>query len=207
MNVVHLPSQTAGRRRGTRDQILEAARVIFMSDGNHRFSMRRLATMSGCAVGTIYVHFKSKEEVSWAVVEQSFARLLQALSGLKYRHQNGDPVILLKKGLYTYVEFGLRNANDYRFAFDSPESCGMQSVLEMIRSMVRRCVDEHRFRRADDEIVAQGLWAAIHGITSVLIQTQIIPGTTRAKVIEQVINSAVDNLLVAPLLASARDAG
>lgn len=207
MNVVHLPSQTAGRRRGTRDQILEAARVIFMGDGNHRFSMRRLAAMSGCAVGTIYVHFKSKEEVSRALVEQSFARLFHALSGLMNRHQNGDPVILLKKGLYTYIEFGLRNANDYRFAFDSPEYCGMQSVLETIRFMVRRCVEEHRFRCVDDEIVAQALWAAIHGITSVLIQTQIIPGTTRAKVIEQVIHSAVDNLLVAPLLASAREAG
>lgn len=205
MNVVHLPSDR--RPRGTRDHILEAARVIFMGDGNHRFSMRRLAAMSGCAVGTIYVYFKSKEEVIRAVVEQSFARLFQALSGLMDRHRNGDPVILLKKGLYTYVEFGLRNPNDYRLAFSSPQQHGVQPTLEMIRSMVRRCVDEHRFRRADDEIVAQGLWAAIHGITSVLIQTQIITGTTRAKVIEQVINSAVDNLLVAPLLASAREAG
>lgn len=206
MNVVHLPSDR--RQRGTRDHILEAARVIFMGDGNHHFSMRRLAAMSGCAVGTIYVHFKSKEEVSRAVVEQSFLRLFHALSGLMNRHQNGDPVILLKKGLYTYIEFGMRNSNDYCLAFNSPgQDCGIGAILESICSMVRRCVDEHRFRAVDNEAVAQALWAAVHGITSVLIQTQIIPGTTRAKVIEQVINSAVDNLLVAPLLASAREAG
>jgi AcrR family transcriptional regulator len=79
--------------------------------------MRRLAEELGCAVGTIYLHFKSKDELVQLLVEESFERLWRALVDLGQRHRTGDPVLLLEKALYSYVEFGLCHANDYRFAF------------------------------------------------------------------------------------------
>jgi AcrR family transcriptional regulator len=163
-------------------------------------------------VGTPYVHFKSKEHLFQTLVEQSFERLYQVLSGLRDRHQDGDPVGLLKKGMYTYIQFGLQNPNDYRFAFvlRSPEAdqpYRVHPAFEVMRFMVARCVEEERFRELDVETVAQALWAAIHGITSLLIQRPNFPWVGRTKVIEQVINNAVDSLTAQPGLLAAQGAG
>jgi hypothetical protein len=67
-------------------------------------------------------------------------------------------------------------------------------------------VREGRFRKVDVETVAQALWAAIHGITSLLIQRPNFPWIGRAKVIEQVINNAVDSLIAQPAPGSAEGA-
>ncbi|HET7208749.1 MAG TPA: TetR/AcrR family transcriptional regulator [Terriglobales bacterium] len=194
---------TATRQRhklATRDLILKAARDMFVSDGYESFSMRKLAQRIGYSPGAIYVHFRNKEEIFQSLVEQSFARLSQALSGLEDRHRDSDPVRLLKKGLYTYVEFGLRNPNDYRFAFllqppVQTEPYKVHPAFESLRYMVGRCIGEGRFREVDAETTCQALWAAIHGVTSLLIQRPTFPWVGRAKVIEQVINNAVDCLL------------
>ncbi|MBV9482541.1 MAG: TetR/AcrR family transcriptional regulator [Acidobacteria bacterium] len=202
MNIVQYNelSQRSVRQEFARNQILEAARELFVRDGYRAFSMRRLAGGIGCAVGTLYLHFDSKEELFQTLVEQSFERLYQYLSGLWARHQDRDPVVLLKKGLFTYVEFGLRNPNDYHFAFllraTSPEQpYRVHPAFDIMRSMVRRCIEECCFRQLDVETVAQALWAAIHGVTSLLIQRPNFPWVSRNKLIEQVINNAVDSLV------------
>jgi AcrR family transcriptional regulator len=207
MNDVHLSNHPARPVKepigSTRDTILNAAREIFVRDGYEAFSMRRLAAHLGCAVGTPYVHFKSKEHLFQTLVEISFDRLYHCLSGLRDRHQNGDPVLLLKKGMYTYIQFGLQNPNDYRFAFllrtltpDQPYR--VHPAFEELRFAVARCTRENRFREVDEETVAQALWAAIHGITSLLLQRPNFPWAGRTKVIEQVINNAVDSLIAQP---------
>jgi AcrR family transcriptional regulator len=184
----------------SRTAILNAAREIFLRDGYAAFSMRRLAADLGCAVGTPYGHFKSKQELFHTLLEQTFERLCQFLVGLRDRHQEGDPVVLLKKGMYTYIRFGLQNPSDYRLAFflswPAPDRLDRSHpVFEIIGSMGARCVKEGRFRHVDVETVAQALWAAIHGITSLLIQRPDFPWVGRANVIEQVINNAVDSLV------------
>jgi hypothetical protein len=69
--------------------------------------------------------------------------------------------------------------------------------------MVRRCIEAQRFPTADVETTAQALWAAVHGITSLLIQRPAFPWVAKKKVIAQVINSAIDNLLA--LTPASRD--
>lgn len=211
MNTVHheADKDTSDSKAAAGARILECARDLFNRDGYERFSMRRLADAAGCAVGTIYLYFPSKDELFQALVEERFERLSRALSGLGERHRNGDPVVLLKKGMYTYIEFGLRHPNDYRLAFlvscSSPEQpYRMHPACEMIRFMVGRCVQEGRFREVDVETVAQALWAAIHGVTSLLIQKSYFPWAGRGKIIEQVINNAVDSLVVQPGLMQSK---
>jgi hypothetical protein len=62
--------------------------------------------------------------------------------------------------------------------------------------MVRRCVEEKRFRTADVDAVSQAAWAAAHGVTALLIQRPTFPWVGRKKLIERVIDGAVDSLLV-----------
>ncbi|MFN8380979.1 MAG: TetR/AcrR family transcriptional regulator [Anaerolineales bacterium] len=72
-------TQTKGER--TRLQIEDAAIELFMENGYHATSMRQIAEHSGLALGGIYNHFKSKEEIFEAIVvdKHPYKRILPIL--------------------------------------------------------------------------------------------------------------------------------
>jgi AcrR family transcriptional regulator len=53
----------------TRQEIIEAAFKLFLEHGYHGTSMRQIADGAGLALGGIYNHFASKEEIFAAVLE------------------------------------------------------------------------------------------------------------------------------------------
>src|SRR5271165_395177 len=183
--------------------ILDAAREIFVRQGYESFSMRKLAEKIEYSPGSVYLHFKNKEELFECLVDESFARLLKTLSALRNGKELQDPVEELKKGLGAYVEFGLRNPNDYRFAFMlrppmEKRPYKVHGAFESLRYIVGRCVREKRFRAVDVETTSQALWASVHGITSLLIQRPAFPWVQKKELIEQVINTAIDSLVPEP---------
>ncbi len=186
-----------------RKVILDAAREIFVRAGYENFSMRKLAEKIEYSPGSVYLHFKSKEELFECLVDESFAGLLKTLMDLRNGQEGQDPAEELKKGLRAYVEFGLRNPNDYRFAFMlrppvEKRPYKVHGAFEALRYMVGRCVEEKRFRAVDVETTAQALWTSVHGITSLLIQRPTFPWVPKKKLIAQVISTAIDSLVVPP---------
>ncbi len=193
---------SAGTRRQQqktelRGLILDAAREIFMREGWSQVSMRKLAQKIEYSPGVIYLHFPGKEALLNSLVEESFARLAQALEETRL----SDPVETLRRGLRTYVDFGLRHPNHYHFAFIArPDRPGARrykphKAFEYLRSYVRRCVQAGRFRGTDEETAAQVLWAAVHGITSLLIARPYFPWTSREKIIDHVIDNSIRGFL------------
>ncbi len=185
-----------------RADILAAARSLFARQGYEGFTMRRLAEAIGYSPASIYLYFKDKNEIFDFLVEESFATLLAALpqpSGAP----DENPVALLKRSLRLYVDFGLTHPDDYRFAFllapgTRPRPYKQRTAYESLRAKVALCVGEKLFRATDVDCTAQALWAAAHGITSLLIQRPNFPWAAREKLIGQVLDSAVDSLLAAP---------
>jgi AcrR family transcriptional regulator len=196
-------SATSRRRKHKeelRRVILDAAREIFVRQGYESFSMRKLAQKIEYSPGNVYLHFKNKEALFECLVEESFARLLKTLLALRNGQEWQDPVEELKKGLRAYVEFGLRNPNDYRFAFMlrppmEKRPYKVHGAFEALRFIVKRCVEERRFRAVDVETTSQALWATVHGITSLLIQRPAFPWAPKKELIAQVIDTAVDSLV------------
>jgi AcrR family transcriptional regulator len=200
------------RRRKHKEElrrvILDAAREIFVREGYESFSMRKLAKKIEYSPGSLYLHFKNKENLFECLVEDSFARLLKTLTNLQNGRERQDPVEELKRGLQAYVEFGLRNPNDYRFVFMlkppvEKRPYKVHGAFEALRYKVRRCVEEKRFRAVDVETTAQGLWASVHGVTSLLIQRPAFPWVPKRELIAQIINTAIDGLVAAPDAAAA----
>ncbi len=203
MNMVHVMSAISRRQKHKeelRGLILDAAREIFVRQGYESFSMRKLAEKIEYSPGSVYLHFKNKEELFECLVDESFARLQKTLSALRNGKEWQDPVEELKKGMQAYVEFGLRNPNDYRFAFMlrppmEKRPYKVHGAFDSLRSMVRRCVGEKRFRAVDVETTSQALWATAHGITSLLIQRPAFPWVPKKELIAQIIHTAIDSLV------------
>jgi AcrR family transcriptional regulator len=186
-------------RDETRKAILRAARSVFLRKGFAGISVRQLAEKVGCSHGNLYLHFKSKEQLFDCLVEESFDRLARALRGLKPPARINDPVALLKKAARAYVDFGLRNPGAYEFAFILRRP-GRQRPLkphlayEYMQSLVGRCMEEKGLRPAGVEAASQAVWAAVHGVTSLFILRPTFPWTDRERLIQRVIEGAVDGL-------------
>ncbi|WP_321471946.1 TetR/AcrR family transcriptional regulator [uncultured Paludibaculum sp.] len=64
------PNKHDLRTKETRELLLRAAETIFVRDGYEGTELGEVATLAGRTKGAIYAHFKSKEEVFLALVEQ-----------------------------------------------------------------------------------------------------------------------------------------
>ena len=191
-------ARRARYRRETRSEILSAARQIFVHQGFQNFSMRTLARAVGYSPAAIYLHFTSKEELFEVLVEESFAHLYEALAVL-IGQQTRDPVRQLKHGLRLYVEWGLKHPSEYQIAFvvrnPGKKPYRTHRAFDLARTLVKRCLGGSKTAERQVELRTQALWAAIHGITSLLTQRPSFPWVSKERVIDQVIDSAVDGAI------------
>lgn len=181
---------------------MDAARDLFIEEGYENVSMRKIADRIEYSPTAIYLHFKDKSELLKSICTATFAGLASALEGIsaKFRAGKHDPIELLKKGLHIYVEFGLAHPNHYQLTFLSPhedprheDPICMQAFGYLVEG-VQACISAGRFRTQSPQEISQALWAAIHGVTSLLIQHSGFPFVTRKKLINCVIDSMVAGL-------------
>ena len=181
-------------RQQTRSEILNAAREIFVRAGFEGFSMRTLARSVGYSPGAIYLHFTSKEELFEILVEESFAHLSEAL-GVLLQERGKDPVQQLKRGLRLYVEWGVKHPTEYQIAFllrnPAKKPYKTHRAFDIARTLVKVCLGTSKAAERELELRTQSLWAAAHGITSLLTQRPSFPWVSKQRLIDQVIDSAV----------------
>jgi AcrR family transcriptional regulator len=194
----------AREKRFLRQQILDAASELFVHEGYENVSMRRIAEKIEYSPTTIYLYFRDKSELLESVCHEMFSRLSQRLT--KIMEQGGDPVERLKRGLTTYVEFGLENPHHYRATFMMPipegfakenrvrpDSPGMQA-FDFLRRCVYDCISSGQLKTKDAELASQMLWAGVHGITSLLITHEKFPWVGKEKLIKITVDTLVGGL-------------
>jgi AcrR family transcriptional regulator len=187
-------ARRAQHRQVLRADILDAARAIFVEDGYEAFSMRKLAQDIGYSPAAIYLHFENKEELFDVLVEESFAGLYGVLAVLLEK-RGSDPAKKLKRGLKLYVEWGLDHPNEYQIAFlvrkAGNKPYRTHPAFDVARSLVKLCLSGSGAGEREVELNTQALWAATHGITSLLIQRPSFPWVSKDRLIDQVIDSAL----------------
>jgi len=191
-------------KESLRQQILDAARELFATEGYRNVSMRKIAEKIEYSPTTIYLYFNDKSELLFSLCEETFSLLIEQFAQLNREIE--DPVERLRLGLKSYVLFGLAHPNHYKVTFlehfdhldEAPEgkmkdSKGMMA-FKNISETVSTCVKEGRFRPVDIDVVSQALWAAIHGVTSLLIVHVKFPWADHERVIDQVVNTMIEGL-------------
>jgi AcrR family transcriptional regulator len=157
--------------------------------------MRKLASEIDASTRSTYLYFRNKEDLFRSLVDESFSRLNESLKVLADEPRK-DPIARLKLGLRLYVDWGCRHPNDYQIAFLLPDPGAgpykTHEAFDVLRAMVAACLPAGKARSERVEIASQAIWSAVHGITSLLIQRPSFPWRSKASVIRQVIDSAVD---------------
>jgi AcrR family transcriptional regulator len=182
-----------------RTEILRLARQQFVHEGYGGFSMRQLAEQVGCVPSAIYKHFASKNEIFDCLIEESFAALMRASSSVKDLPDE-DPIDRLTRGLRAYVAFGIEYPDHYRFAFvlqrpDSNRPPAPNDAYEGFKARINKCIAFGYFSSGDLDLMAQSLWAPVHGITSLILQRPQFPWADQSELISQIIDAAVSGLM------------
>lgn len=194
----------ARQKENLRQEILDAARDLFVREGIENVSMRRIAERIEYSPGTIYLYFNDKAEILRTLCEETFFKLDQKLRAIQ--DDRGDTLGALRRGLRAYIEFGLQNPNHYLVTFvlagpalyESGQEQKMRDAglccFNNLRSIVRKCIEENLFRLADVEETSQVLWAGIHGITTLLITKPGFPFVEQTRLVERVVEVLVEGV-------------
>ena len=190
MSAVREKRRRAPRGQGERlrDEILDAAERLLVETGDEEaVSIRAVAEAVGVTPPSIYLHFADKNELIFAVCERQFERLDRVLEDAAAG--SDDSLESLKLRGRAYVRFGVGNPEQYRILFmgnagRSPADFDRERLTNMasfdhLVDAVKRCMDAGRLPPGDQTLVALGLWAVVHGITSLMISKPEFPWPDR----------------------------
>ncbi|HEX3321710.1 MAG TPA: TetR/AcrR family transcriptional regulator [Terriglobales bacterium] len=166
-----------------REKILDAARELFIREGYEGVSMRMVANKIEYSPTAIYGHFADKEDLFLQLCHEDFLRLAGSFNQLA---QIADPIERVRQLGTAYVEFGTKFPNHYRMMFMTPhprvidtpeieERMGKgnpeEDSYEMLRQTVAEGIQAGAYRKdlTDPDLVAQTLWAGVHGVISLEI--------------------------------------
>jgi TetR/AcrR family fatty acid metabolism transcriptional regulator len=71
--------KSKGKKPDKREAIIEAATNLFLSEGYETMTIAQVAKSAGVAVGTVYLYFKNKLEILYAVKEQWDSEFVQTV--------------------------------------------------------------------------------------------------------------------------------
>jgi AcrR family transcriptional regulator len=168
-------------RDAVRTKILDAARGLFAAQGYEGVSMRAIAERIEYSPTLIYQYFEDKETLIKELCAEDFNELaLQLQSTLQIE----DPIERLHQCGRDYVRFAIANPNHYRLMFMTPKPVHPDKeeqeerkgkpetdAYALLRMLVEGAAAGGMLRdpKVDVDLVAQTLWAGLHGVIALHI--------------------------------------
>ncbi len=176
-----VPVRSARKAKGEgharRAEILSAAERLFVELGYEGATIRKIAEDVGLSSTALYLHFADKSEILHEICREAFQKLQAANASVIA--MDAAPEIRLRRLIEAYVDFGFANPNAYRLIYltrPSEAREGAQSAAQGLggdlyrsfEAVVAAVASEGRLV-GDVRPVTQALWAAAHGIVSLMI--------------------------------------
>lgn len=159
-------------KRSLRESILRAAAELFEKNPTGDFSLRQVAEHIGYTATTIYLYFKDKDELLFAICEEGFTVFDQALQAA-YQSAT-SPLEKINAMGRAYIAFGLSHPAHYRVMFQerrefllSPkkgEEASKLSSLLLLQKAVQEAIDAGETSATNAPNTADILWAAVHSV-------------------------------------------
>lgn len=181
----------ADRRR----QVVAAAKRVVLREGFEALTMRRVAKLSGVSAAALYLYFPDRLSLMAAVADELFQGLLAAMRAAVARAEGDpDPRARLHAVMTAYLDWGLSHADEYRVIFMTPitgvaghrpgepgvpAAPAGQATFAALQAEVARLIALGVFREAEPQAVAEAIWAAGHGLVSLLITKPGFPWSPR----------------------------
>jgi TetR/AcrR family fatty acid metabolism transcriptional regulator len=170
------PFRSAGsKRRGAdkRARILKSAVKVFARKGFHETKVAEIARAAGVADGTIYLYFKSKDDLLISVFEETVEELSTRLTmelGLlpdtasKVRHivKSQIGIVKAQRDLAEVLSITLRQSNRFLRRFVAPK---FSAYIDIITGVIAEGQQRGEVRaEVSPRVVARALYGALDGL-------------------------------------------
>ncbi|MFZ5996823.1 MAG: TetR/AcrR family transcriptional regulator [Nitrospirota bacterium] len=172
-----------------RREILITARDLFVNEGYEKFSMRKLAEKIEYSPTTIYLYFKDKDDLLFAICEEVAEHFFDHLTNIRTAYS--DPLESLRQALLYLIAFGFNHPDEYKVFFVTSakvygtldefmekESMARNSYFAF-REMVKNCIATGKLQEIDIDVLTQALTVAIHGLAALSIYKASYPWVDR----------------------------
>ncbi|TMR98874.1 TetR/AcrR family transcriptional regulator [Nonomuraea basaltis] len=166
----------------TRDALLLAAGRILSTEGAAALTMRRLASEVAATTRAIYALFGSKQEVLRAMYREGFDGLARRLAEV----EEDDPVERVRALAFAYRRAARERPHLYQVMFACPvpeftpseedEALGLATLMTL-RDAVAAALHAGAIR-GDADTITVGMWAVMHGLTSLELNGSLDVNTT-----------------------------
>lgn len=163
-----------------RQRILDAALHLFRQQGYEGVNMRNIAEAIEYSPATLYLYFKDKNELYFAL----------QFEAAKVKRDHLLPAMIMEDPMQRLVEFGRRYID---FGFKHPDLYDLlfitKAPMEHIENQecwalgiathsffvdtVQACIDQRYFKSTDAETIAYTLWCHAHGLVSLFIRERM----------------------------------
>jgi AcrR family transcriptional regulator len=197
MTITH-PSTVSGRKPkgggpARREEILAHALHLFSEHGVHTVSTRQIADAVGISQPSLYAYFPTKQALVDEVCARAFAALEAEMQAVVAR-ASGET--LMTELARVYIDFGLSQPDAYRVAFmietksaAADDGAPDPALMVGLRAYaISRDAIGEAFGAGLDaeeiELMAQSLWASLHGLVSLMIARPAFPWGDRERLID-----------------------
>jgi AcrR family transcriptional regulator len=165
-------------REEVRGKILDAARELFVADGYEAVTMRKVADRIEYSPTAIYLHFADKESLMRELCATDFLSLAKQFQKIA---RVEDPVERLRRIGLAYMDFAVERPSHYRLMFMTPHPPIGEHLLQkgnpeedaygFLVATVSEAIEKKLFlpHLKDAQLVAQVVWASVHGVISLQI--------------------------------------
>ena len=164
--------------------ILDAARDLFVAEGYHNVSIRKIAERIEYSPGSIYSYFPSKDDIFFALAEEGFRILCTpdpACAG------QADPLQAIRGAFWRVYEFSKSHPQYFALMFvernvpkisrDWERFGFVKEMRAQIGLVIQHAVDQGIFPAGTHpEAVFRILLAAIHGAAVIRLCDRLMPG-------------------------------
>lgn len=167
-----------------RERILNAAIDLFLREGYDKTSIRQIADAIEYSPATIYLYFKDKDELFFAIHHRGFEKLFAAMSEAA---AEVNPLERLKVIGRVYLKFAIENPEfyDLMFVMRAPmaalkhrTNCGEADCdwqhgrrsYELLVNTIQECINQYLVRIPNAEEGALLAWSVVHGMATLLIR-------------------------------------
>ncbi|WP_187686202.1 TetR/AcrR family transcriptional regulator [Nocardia wallacei] len=191
------PRSARGTGAQLRAEILDATRELLARTGSaDTVSIREVSKVVGVSAPSIYRHFADKDALIDAAVAQVFENLDAAVAAATDPARS--PITRMRDQGMAYVRFALKHPGQYRVATagssaDSPRAVDLvmgSGVFRRFADTVREAMDAGTIAPGDPLPVVLELWAAAHGIVSLLIAKPYLPWGDAEAIADRVLGAA-----------------
>lgn len=163
-----------------RQRILDAALHLFREKGYEGVSIRNIAEAIEYSPGTIYLYYKDKSEIFYALQYEAAALKRDHLLSAALLENPWERLQAIGR---QYIDFGMKHPDlyDLLFIIRSPmesienQDCWIlgQATHAFFVETVQACIDHRYFKSTDADTIAFTLWCHAHGLVSMFVRERI----------------------------------